>query len=72
MDGSRGYNAKQNQSVRERQLPYDPTHMWTLRNKTNEPRKKETNKNQTLKYREQSGGYRRGGGWGIDEIGEEG
>ena len=35
MDGTRGYYAKQNNSVRERQIPYDFTHMWKLRNKTN-------------------------------------
>jgi len=41
MDGAREYSAKQNKSVRERQIPYDFTHMWNLRNKTNEQRKKE-------------------------------
>ena len=30
MDGSRGYNTK---SVRERQIPYDSIHIWSLRNK---------------------------------------
>ena len=34
MDGSREYKAMQNKSVRERQTPYDFTHMWNLRNKT--------------------------------------
>ena len=34
------YNAKQNKSVRERQIPYDLTHMWNLRIKTNEQQKK--------------------------------
>ena len=34
MDGARGYDAKQNKSVRKRQIPYDSTHMWNLRNKT--------------------------------------
>ena len=28
--------AKQNKSIRERQIPYDFTHMWNLRNKTDE------------------------------------
>ena len=32
---SRWYNAKWNKSVRERQIPYDFTHMWNLRNKWN-------------------------------------
>ena len=38
--------------------------MWNLRNKTNQKREKgETNK-QTLNYREQSEGYKKGGGQG--------
>ena len=40
MDGAREYNAKQNKSARERQIPYDFTHMWNLKYKTNEQRKK--------------------------------
>ena len=36
MDGAREYNAKQNKSVRERQMPYDFTHIWNVRNKTDE------------------------------------
>ena len=36
VDGARLYYAKQNKSVRERQVPYDFIHMWILRNKTNE------------------------------------
>ena len=27
------YYAKQNMSIRERQIPYDFTHMWNFRNK---------------------------------------
>ena len=30
------YYAKQNKLIRERQIPYDFTHMWNLRNKTDE------------------------------------
>ena len=41
MDGATEYNAKCNKPVRERQIPYGFTHMWNLRNKTNEQRKKE-------------------------------
>ena len=33
MNGVREYNANQNKSVRERQIPYDFTHMYNLRNK---------------------------------------
>ena len=40
-DGVRKYNTKQNKSVKEGQMPYDFTHMWNLRNKTNEQRGKE-------------------------------
>ena len=36
MDGAREYYAKQNKSIRERQIPYDFTHVWILRNKTDE------------------------------------
>ena len=36
MDGAREYYAKQNKSVRKRQIPYDFTHMRNLRNKTDE------------------------------------
>ena len=43
------YYAKQNKSVRERQIPYDFTHMWNLRNKTNEQGGKE--KRETEKER---------------------
>ena len=28
------YNAEQKKSARERQIPYDFTHTWNLRNKT--------------------------------------
>ena len=36
MDGPRGYYAKWNESDRERQILYDFTYMWKLKNKTNE------------------------------------
>lgn len=45
MDKSRGYYTKWNKSIREKQKPYDFTHSWNLRNKTeNKQRKKETKK----------------------------
>ena len=34
MDGTGGYYAKCNKSGRERQIPYVFTHMWILRNLT--------------------------------------
>ena len=68
MDGTRGYYAKQNKSVRERQIPYDFIHMWNLRNKTDEHRWKKERERQTIKqtlnYKEQTECYWRGGGWG--------
>ena len=39
--GTRDYYAKRNKSVRERLLSHDITHMWNLRNKTNEYRGRE-------------------------------
>ena len=42
MDGAREYYTKQIKPVKERQIPYDPTHMWNLRNKTNKLRVKKT------------------------------
>ena len=53
---SRLYYAKQNKSVREKQIPYDFTHMWNLRNTTDEhmgrgggKRERETNHKRLLK-----------------------
>ena len=36
MDGPRVYYAKWNKSDGEKQIPYDFTYMWNLKNKTNE------------------------------------
>ena len=36
MDGARVHFTKQNKSVRERQIAYDFTHVWNLRNKIDE------------------------------------
>ena len=49
MDGAREYNAKWKKSVRERQKPCDSTHMWNVRNKTNEQWKKRERERQTKK-----------------------
>ena len=38
MDRTREYYAEQNKSIRKRQLSYDLTHMWNLRNKTEDHR----------------------------------
>ena len=49
-------------SQSEKETTYVFTHMWNLRNKTSEQRKKKREpKNQTLNYREQTDGYHRGG-----------
>ena len=37
MDATRDYHAKRSKSERERQIPYDITHMWNLKYDTNEP-----------------------------------
>ena len=42
VDGTGVYSAKQNKSVRERQMSYDFTHMRTLRDKTDEHKGRET------------------------------
>ena len=47
-------------SDRERQILYDFTYMWNLKNKTNEKIKQK----QIHRYREQMGGCQRGEGWG--------
>ena len=41
MDRTEGYYAKQNKSVKERQLSYGLTYMWNLRDKTDEHRGRE-------------------------------
>ena len=42
MDGPRGYYAKWSKSDTERQIPYDFTYMWNLKNKINKEKKTET------------------------------
>ena len=41
VDGARMYYAEQNKSVRERQISYDFTHMWNLRNLTDDHKGRE-------------------------------
>ena len=40
MVGARVYYAKQNKSLRERQMPHHFTYVWNLRNKIDEHKKK--------------------------------
>ena len=47
MAGPGGYYAKWNKSDRERQIPYDFTYMWNLKNKISE----QTKQKQTHRYR---------------------
>ena len=52
MDGTGGYYAKKSKSVRKREGSHDFTHMWNLRNSTEEHRGREAKIRQT--EREQS------------------
>ena len=72
MDGTRGYYAKRNKSIRERQLSYGFTHMWKIRNRAVEHRRREgklsgkksereTN-HETLNHRKTEGCWRGGSG----------
>ena len=49
VDGTNGYYAKQSKLVRESQTPYDFTHMWNLRKKSDQLKegKKKWNKMKT-------------------------
>ena len=47
MDGTRGYYAKQNKLIRERQLSYDLPDMRNLRGRTRDPGEKGGEKNET-------------------------
>ena len=40
MNGTQEYNGKRNKSVRKRQIQYDFTHRWNLRNQTNKQSKR--------------------------------
>ena len=66
MDGARVFYAQGNKSVRERQILYDFTHMWNLRNKTDEHSGEKGRQvmKQTLNYTEKTEGCWRGGEWG--------
>jgi len=47
-------------------MPYYFTHYMEFKKQNKEQRQKETNQKQILKYREQTDGYQRGGGWGDE------
>lgn len=62
IDRSRGYYAKWNKSDRERQISYDFTYMWNLKNKTND---KQINSNNQRNLENKLGVTRgeENGGW---------
>ena len=63
-----GNYAKWNKSNRERQVSHDFTSIWNLKKQnkwTNITKQKHAHR-----YREQTGGYKRGVGGGMREIGE--
>ena len=70
MDESRGFNTKWNKSVRRRQMPYDFTHMWNLRNKMNKG-KWDKPENRLLNIENKLLVIRGEVGEGMSEIGEE-
>ena len=53
----------------ERQIPFNFTQMWNLRNKTNEQKERKERERcileSRIKYSEQTDGYQKGGGWGY-------
>ena len=60
MDRARKYNARWNKPIRKKQIPYDFTHLWNLRNKTKwakGKKREKQNEKQTLNYGEQTDGY---------------
>ena len=57
MDAPGEHFAKWNKPVRERQMPYDLTYLWNLKNKINE----QTKLKQIHRHREQTGGCQREG-----------
>ena len=67
IDGAREYKQKKS----EKDKCHMVSLMWNLRNKINEPKGKKDKPRNGLNYREQIDGYEKGGGWGLDEIGDE-
>lgn len=53
--------------IRERQIPCDLTHMWSLRKKKQEKRQPQK---RTINSTEQTDGLQRGGGWGVGKVGD--
>ena len=70
LDGATWYYTKQNKSVRERQIPYDFTHMWNLGTKENWTKKKRDKKNRRLTIENKPMIPRGQVGGGMGETGE--
>ena len=66
MDGPRGYHTKWSKSGRERQLSWDITYMWNLKNDTVILF---TKQKLTHRHRKQTYGYQRRKGVGRDKTG---
>lgn len=69
IDRSRGYYAKWNKSDRERQISYDFTYMWNLKQQNKWINEKQDH---TYQYWEQTDGCQRGVGWGNRQTGWRG
>ena len=54
MDATGGYYAERNKSIREKQLSYCFTHMWSIRNSTEDPRGRQGKLNGKSSEREKS------------------
>ena len=75
VDGTGGYYAEWNKSVRERQIPYVFTHMWILRNLTEDHEGREREK--SYKQRRREANHKRlwdteNSNWGLMGSGGEG
>ena len=66
MDGPRGYHTKWSKSGRERQLSWDITYIWNLKNDTVILF---TKQKLTHRHRKQTYGYQRRKGVGRDKTG---
>ena len=72
MDGPWGYHAKWYKSDGQRQILYDFTHMWNIKNKQKTKINEQTKQKQTCTHEEQSSGYQLGKGRGEGEMGKKG
>ena len=75
MGGAREYNVKHKKSVRERQKPYNFTHIWNLRTtqmNKREKRERDKPRNRLFNCKEQTDFWLRVNRWGgMDELGKK-